>query len=121
MLDQGPFERFAWGISTEAELNRHPDPPEGISERDWHDDPFDPSSPRLVMRIERQILIGFPAVETVLFTIRTHFRDLAEVRDNPELCRALKSALRSMSADTLEYKRLADSKDAILGWLDASG
>ena len=40
---------------------------------------FDRTKPELYMRIERQLLIGFSECNAALFTIRTYFRDVAEL------------------------------------------
>ena len=69
------------------------------------------------MRIERQVLYGFPEENGVLFVIRTHFRDCEEVRRDAELGPKLTGAVESMSPEALDYKGLAESRDDILEWL----
>lgn len=108
--------RFAWGIDTDDALNRHPlrDLPRT---RD-----FDPDHPKVFVRVERQTVWGFPDVSAALFTIRTYFVDMHDVRANPLLRQRLAMALRSMSVDSLTYKGLERIQPALLRWLeDADG
>lgn len=119
MVEKGPFVRFAWGLATDTRLNHHPDPPPGAGLGVWTGRRFDPERPRLFLRIERQTTMGLPALGCALFTIRTYFTDCAGLA--PERRRRLASAIASMSAQSLAYKGLADSRAAILDWLGASG
>jgi hypothetical protein len=102
--------RFAWGITTDAHLNHHPegsaDAPTRVS--------FDSARPAAFVRVERQTMWGFPRVGAALFTIRTHLLDCRE------LARAeradLAAAVESMTPESLAYKGLA-WKDDFLAWL----
>jgi len=115
MIERGPYVRFAWGLGTDSRLNHHPEPPPGIAPEKWQGRHFDPQHPRLFLRLERQVLWGFPQEEAALFTIRTYFRDCAHL---PTQERAqLRLALLSMTPETLIYKGLAAHRDAILEWL----
>jgi len=115
MIHKGPFVRFAWGITTDDQLDHHPEngssPATGRS--------FDPDRPELWLRVERQVMTGLPGQQAALFTIRTYLYPVADLIRDPARRRALLSALRSLSPDTLTYKGLADSLPAILDWLES--
>ncbi len=111
MITQKPMVRFAWGLSTDTQLNHHPkSPDEGRR--------FNLEHPQLYLRIERQVIWGLPEYDSALFTIRTYFRDCSVVKNDPILRFKLHSALQSMSPESLIYKGLAEGKNAILAWLD---
>jgi hypothetical protein len=115
MIERGPYVRFAWGLGTDARLNHHPEPPPGIPPEDWQGRRFDPGHPRLFVRLERQVLWGFPQQEAALFTIRSYFRDCAQL--TPEERGQLRLALLSMTPETLAYKGLTANRDPVLAWL----
>lgn len=118
LLARGPFVRFAWGLATDNRLNHHPIAPENIDIEQWQGRRFEPTSPELYLRVERQVLKGFPVINTVLFTIRTYFYDVASLKQSDDRRQALLSALRSMSPETQCYKGLAQSLPLILEWLE---
>ncbi|MBI2506452.1 MAG: DUF3445 domain-containing protein [Candidatus Latescibacteria bacterium] len=115
MIERGPYVRFAWGLGTDTRLNHHPEPPPGIPSANWQGRHFDPETPRLFVRVERQVLWGFPQQEAALFTIRTYFRDCARL--TPQERTQLGLAIASMSPETLAYKGLVAHRDPILEWL----
>ena len=124
MVFKGPFVRFAWGIGTDRELNHHPRRQFGIRNAEFgmnsgavHGRRFNPAQPELCLRIERQTLTGFPFAGGSLFTIRTYFLDCATELSPAERA-ALISAIQSMTPESLAYKGLAESRDAVLKWLE---
>ncbi|MDZ7960512.1 MAG: DUF3445 domain-containing protein [Aulosira sp. DedQUE10] len=117
MISCKPMVRFAWGLSTDIRLNHHPEPPPDLSVSEWQGRSFDPQNPRLYLRIERQVIWGLPEDETALFTIRTYFRDCSLIKQDSLLRDKLCAAIESMSAESLIYKGLTDSKASILNWL----
>ncbi|NJP09328.1 MAG: DUF3445 domain-containing protein [Leptolyngbyaceae cyanobacterium RU_5_1] len=117
MITRRPAVRFAWGLSTDTRLNHHPESPPNIAASEWQGRHFDPQNPRLYLRIERQVVWGFPEVDAALFTIRTYFRDCRVLKQDSQLRSHLCSAIQSMSPASLTYKGLADSKAEILAWL----
>jgi len=117
MVTKGPFVRFVWGVAADTRLNHHPEPPPGMDGARWHNRHFDPANPRLFMRVEREVMWGFPEVGASLFTIRTSFRDGEVLRRDPELSAQLAAAIESMSPASLEYKGLAETSDDIVAWL----
>jgi len=117
MLTKGPYVRFAWGLATDKYLNHHPLAPEGVDKNLWQGRHFDPTDPQLYLRVERQLIHGFPAIDTFLFTIRTYFYDVARLKQSPARRQALQSALQSMSPETLRYKGLSENLPLIMEWL----
>lgn len=117
MIDRKPMVRFAWGLSTDTRLNHHPQPPQNILASQWQGRKFDLQSPQLYLRIERQVIWGLPEYDAALFTIRTYFRDCQIIKQNTVLRSKLYSAVERMTAESLIYKGLAESRDNILRWL----
>lgn len=117
MITRKPSVRFAWGLSTDTRLNHHPVPPDGVAIDAWQGRAFDPQHPKLYLRMERQVVWGLPDCDAALFTIRTYFRDCHAIKQNPKLQASLVSALHSMQPDSLVYKGLDASRDAIAAWL----
>ena len=117
LLNKGPFVRFAWGLATDKYLNHHPVAPEDMDKKLWLGRRFDPTDPHLYLRVERQVIHGFPAIDTILFTIRTYFYDVSLLKQSPAKRQALQSALQSMSPETLRYKGLNEDLALILEWL----
>jgi hypothetical protein len=118
MIVRPPMIRFAWGLSTDTRLNHHPEPPPHVPVHLWQGRHFDGNQPRLYLRIERQVIWGLPEYDAALFTIRTYFRDCRVIRQDAVLCSQLRSAIESMTPDSLIYKGLVESKANILNWLD---
>jgi hypothetical protein len=117
MIYKGPYVRFAWGLSTDAHLNHHPQPRPGVARHTWGGRTFNPARPELWLRIERQTSWGFPQIAAALFTIRTYFTDCRHIRRDSAKVATLTCAIESMSSETLCYKGLADAKAEILRWL----
>ena len=115
LLKPATWVRFAWGLSTDDRLNHHPEPLPGWNKEIWRGRSFDSAKPKLFVRIERQTLMGLPAVNAVLFTIRTYFMNVKDL--SKEEKQALVKALNSMSAATLRYKGLLADKGEVVQWL----
>lgn len=101
--------RFAWTVTTDAALNHHP--------RREHD-PANPGPSPLpdhppgepLLRVERQVIWGFPEHAAALFTIRTYlyrFNGLDATTRS-----ALAAAVSGMSEASLRYKNM--DRQAIL-------
>lgn len=117
MIAREPTVRFAWGLSTDTRLNHHPEPPPHVSASRWQGRKFDLKSPRLYLRIERQVIWGLPEYDAALFTIRTYFRDCSLIKQDSVLRSQLYAAIESMTAESVIYKGLVESQDSILQWL----
>ena len=109
LVQKGPFTRFAWGIATDTKLNHHPVARPGSDEDEWQGRSV--SADKFYIRTERQNMIGFPAENAFLFTIRTYFYEM-DALDQQEKT-ALSEALENMSEAALAYKGLTD-KVAVL-------
>jgi len=118
VLTKGPFTRFAWGVGSDCRYNHHPEPAPGIDPKEWHGRSFNPAEPKLYARVERQVLWGFGDLKRALFTIRTYFHDIGEMkRTHPEAVKGLADAIESMSPKSLVYKGLVQDRENILAWL----
>jgi hypothetical protein len=117
IVNKGPYVRFAWGLTTDSHLNHHPRVQVNHAINRRHDRRFEPQSPRLFMRTERQTLWPFPEQRASLFTIRTYHKDCEEIRANARLNSLLISAINSMTEQQLHYKGLGRDRDRILAWL----
>ena len=116
MLEQEPVVRFASGLSTDDRYNHHPMPPHGEDVVEWKGRDFDPASPSLFMRTERQVLWPDKVTRSIFFTIRTYFYDVKSLeRDQIS---AVKDAVLSMSDQQLRYKGLFKQKNEVLSYLD---
>jgi hypothetical protein len=110
MVYRGPYLRFVWGISSDNRLNHHPDSLQPVA-------PFVPGESKLYVRVERQVTWGLPQLSAAVFTIHVSHFDVEQVRRDPHQRQQLHAALRSMSSQSLSYKGLGDSIDAIIRWL----
>jgi len=117
MVKFGPFTRFVWELCTDTRLNHHREPPPDVDPEQWRERPLDPQAPRLYLRVEREVLQGFPEQEAALLAVRISFRDGEEIRRDATLREPLCRTIESMSPEALRYKGLADSRDTILAWL----
>lgn len=109
LVHKGPYTRFAWGIATDTRLNHHPIPPPDINKSDWQGRKT--GEDKYYIRTERQNIIGFPAENAFLFTIRTFFYDMDSLE--PFEKEALAYALSDMSPASLAYKGLTDNVELI--------
>ena len=104
VVKQYPFTRYAWGIGTDDRLNHHPITPVDQDPEQWQGR-FQPGKDiPLFLRVERQILIGFPQINAVMFTIRTYFYNIDTLSINEK--QKLLEAIQSMPMESLLYKGL---------------
>lgn len=111
------YQRFVWSVVTDRRLNHHPEPPPDwiAREDEWLGRRFDPASPELFVRVERQVIVGFEAISAFLFTIRTYLYNVAELSHLHR--RRLAQALESMSPASRQYKGVSRDIAAIVAWL----
>jgi hypothetical protein len=95
-VNKGPYERFNWTLTDSPILNQHPDKNIG---KDFDSDD-------LYLRIERQVLKGFPKVQGLLFMIRTFVIDINDL--DSEQRKSIIGAIEEMNADELIYKGLSE-------------
>lgn len=117
MIHKGPFIRFAWGVATDKRLNHHPLAAENKELQHWHGRHFNPENPQLYLRIERQTSHGLPDYGLALFTIRTYFLDIHDLKSNAAYLEKIISALRSMNDSIRDYKGIKRDFPAIIQWL----
>lgn len=103
MIRGGPFERFLWGPLFEDRLNAHPRFPRRE---------FDPQRPILFIKVERQVLVGLPAVDACLFVLKQSLIPCAEIDKT-----ALLAALEGMTREQMAYKGLTVSGPPLIDWL----
>lgn len=95
-VNKGPYERFNWTLTDSPILNQHPDKNIG---KDFDSDD-------LYLRIERQVLKGFPKVQGLLFMIRTFVINIEEL--DKEQKNSIINSIKGMNADELIYKGLSE-------------
>jgi hypothetical protein len=113
------FERIAAiSIKTTDILNRHES-----FKSEW-DKPFNPESPLMHLRVERQTITGFRESECFLFTIRTFLYDLdsttATVPEEVKTKR-LQAAIETITAPNPKayaYEIFMKNQSALLKWLN---
>ena len=101
-LNKGPFIRFNWGLTDTMILNQHPTKSIGKD--------FDKEN--LYLRIERQVLRGFPVIKSVLFLIRTFVADVKTL--TKEQRATMVTAIENMTDEELEYKGLTDKRERVI-------
>src|SRR5579862_5556237 len=103
MVTRGPFVRFVWGITGDARLNQHPEPPPGVSPDEWNGPAFRADQPEpFYFRVERQVLWGLREVGASLFAIRPYVTPASAL--DPAQRAAVRSGLLSMSPESRAYK-----------------
>lgn len=119
LINKGPFVRFAWGLSIDQNLNQPPPTTDNGDLSYCRENRFNASNPKLFLRVERQTTTGFRELNCFLFTIRTYFYDVADLKNDLKQREALSTAIQSMSEASLKYKGLDKTKNEILIWLNS--
>lgn len=96
MATRGPYVRFVWTISADAELDHHPNHGMRAS---WSS-----QTPRAFLRVERQITVPLAPAPASLFLIRTYLYDFDDLSDEQRAL--LARALELMPLEILRYKQL---------------
>lgn len=109
------FERVAAiSIKSTPILNRHE------SFMDLWSKKFDPENPFFNLRVERQMVLGYPKSEAFLFTIRTYLYDLNQ-KDSTIKKEQRQEAVLKMVNDPLPtsyaYNVILENREKILEWL----
>ena len=108
MVQQGPFERFQWGVFFEDRLDYHPNGPPKKK--------FDPENPFVVVKVERQITWGFPEIDAAAFVLRQHI--LPEDSLDKQ---ALAAAVSNMSPTQCSYKGITECAPKLIEYLLGGG
>ena len=106
-LHKGPYIRYNWTLTDTPILNQHPSKNIGKE--------FDREN--LFLRVERQVLQGFPEVHGILFLIRTYVGDIKTLEKKQRV--TLGDAVNKMTADELEYKGLTHYKENVVSYLNS--
>lgn len=116
LVTDGPFVRFAWGLTTDARLNHHPEPPPGFGDPAvWCGRRFDADEGQLYLRVERQVIQGLPEARAFAFLIRTYLTPVPELSADEREC--LAGAVENMPPEARRYKGLARDAVVISRWL----
>ncbi len=117
MITKGPWERFTWTLPRYADLDEHVDV---VAARPRTPLPTAAEAGAAAwLRVERQVIRGFPEAEGALFLIRLHLTRLDEVVEHdPPTAAALASAVRSKTEAQRAYKALHDWHEPLLEYLD---
>ncbi len=91
-----PLQRFGWSLTNDAHLNHHPDYGGASGAGRVRGDAD------LFVRVERQVLKGFPAVSALLFTIRVYVERCADLPLRDRM--ALHAKVEAMAPDERAYK-----------------
>lgn len=126
MLSKGPFERFVWSLTDDAELDQNPArrsadrafAAPAVGQGDLIDLLWFRSERQTTRPLAAAVSGGRSPADLGLFTIRIHVAPLRRVLD-PGRAAQLASAIRSMDEKLLSYKGLANRRDALLAELDA--
>ena len=102
-LHKGPYIRYNWTLTSSPVLNQHPSKNIGKE--------FDKDE--LFLRIERQVLTGFPMTQTVVFLIRTFVADIKTLAK--EQRNTLAEVINKMNNEEISYKGL--DKDKIISYI----
>jgi hypothetical protein len=104
MAGRGPYVRFVWTISADAELDHHPD---HGARAVWT-----PQTARGFLRVERQVTVPLAPVPASVFLIRTYLYGFEEL--SSEQRAVLARALELMPAEIVRYKQLEQAKPRAL-------
>jgi hypothetical protein len=96
MVTRGPYVRFVWTISADAELDHHPD---RGKRADWS-----AHTERGFLRVERQVTVPLGGSSASVFLIRTYLYRFEEL--NRDRRHILRRALELMPSEIVRYKRL---------------
>jgi hypothetical protein len=118
MINKGPFVRFVWSFVTDQRLNHHPEAPPQFDPIQWKGRCFDPQQKcPFNLRIERQVVYGFPNLNGSLFAIRVSFWSGLEIKNSAHQTQQLISALESMTLESRKYKGVDSCFDELMRWL----
>ena len=104
-LNKGPYIRYNWSLTDTPVLNQHPSKNIGKD--------FD--SGDLFLRVERQVLHGFPVVKSVIFLIRTYVGNINTLTTEQRI--VLAKVIDEMNEEELIYKNLIEYKNIIINRL----
>ncbi len=96
----GMFERFVWSVVYDNRYNFHPRLPHSKFNKEY---------PRVFVKVERQVTVGFPQKNFCLFVLRQYL--IQEEYLDKE---ALAGSIEAMTLEQKKYKGLENSEDLML-------
>ena len=102
IINGGIFERFVWSVVFEKKYNFHPR---------FHFKNFNLEIPKLFVKVERQVTVGFPKYGFCLFILRQYLIEEQEI-DKRCLC----ESIIGMNLEQKKYKQM-ENCDIILRYL----
>jgi hypothetical protein len=106
MIYSSPYERYVWTIAFDKTLSDYPSNPKKQ---------FDINNPEIYVKYERQCIIGFPKINSALFTICQNFIEEKDIDKS-----ALLKSLLEMSGEHILYKNLQYSYSDVIAYLRKS-
>lgn len=100
MVHGGIFERFVWSVVHDKRYNFHP--------RLTYSK-FDPKNPTVMIKVERQVTVGFSEQNFCLFILRQYL-----VREDDLDKRRLAEVIEAMTEEQRRYKGLSDCTNLLL-------
>lgn len=97
IVNNGIFERFVWSVVYEDKYNFHPR---------FKEAKFDISNPKVFIKVERQVTVGFPKEKFCLFLLRQY---IVKDVEKPLLLKAI----NGMDEKQKEYKGLTNCSELV--------
>lgn len=99
IINGGNFERFVWSLVFEKKYNFHPR---------FHFKNFNSQIPKLFVKVERQVTVGFPKYGFCLFILRQYIIEEEEIDK-----RCLHESIIGMNLEQKKYKQMEDFENII--------
>jgi hypothetical protein len=96
LVTRGPYVRFVWTVTADAELDHHPEQGRRLA--------WSAATERGFLRVERQTTVPLPEVSGCVFLIRTYLYGFEELSSAKR--EVLAQALQRMPSELLRYKSL---------------
>jgi len=94
IINNGIFERFVWSVVYENKYNFHPR---------FKEKTFDVKEPKLFVKVERQVTVGFPEENFCLFVLRQYI-----IKEEDIDKKLLTKAIQGMNEEQKKYKGLTN-------------
>jgi hypothetical protein len=104
MVHGGIFERFVWSVVYEEKYNFHPR---------FNHLKFDPNNPKVLIKVERQVTVGFSNYNFCLFILRQYL-----LKEDQIDKKVLSNVIKNMTPEQKKYKGLENSEN-LLFYLDS--
>lgn len=101
----GMFERFVWSLVYENKYNFHPK---------LNNKKFEESAPEVLIKVERQVTVGFPEKSFCLFILRQYL-----IQEKNIDKKSLINSIKNMTFEQRKYKSL-ENMESIVQYLERS-